>query len=256
MDSRSASSEKRARIDLQDLKEQREGEAHIFFKSKIVRAKMFFANPAPAERIRINHFLKVEPPIGRVLLDLESRLEQFDRIIKEDQLIFVMPQDEAEEIRIIAKVMNENKDVNAIERGVSALLAFHNRNALPEGVEIPVVEEVAEDTSRINIFGKILLGENVKKLVGPADLERFSSPLINKAYIKDKVELLERVLGRSGSQANTIANEIVKDMLSATDYPPNVEGIFLEVEQVTTAAKELADYVASLQKTNQEDGVL
>src|SRR3990167_7060590 len=38
MDSRSASSEKRARIDLQDLKEQREGEAHIFFKSKIVRA--------------------------------------------------------------------------------------------------------------------------------------------------------------------------------------------------------------------------
>src|SRR3990167_5242894 len=30
MDSRSASSEKRARIDLQDLKEQREGEAHIF----------------------------------------------------------------------------------------------------------------------------------------------------------------------------------------------------------------------------------
>ncbi len=32
-DTRSASSEKRARIDLLDLKEQREGEAHILFKS-------------------------------------------------------------------------------------------------------------------------------------------------------------------------------------------------------------------------------
>ena len=41
MDSRSASSEKRQRIDLLDLKEQREGEAHIFFKSKIIRAKCF-----------------------------------------------------------------------------------------------------------------------------------------------------------------------------------------------------------------------
>ena len=41
-------SEKRARIDLLDLKEQREGEAHIFFKSKIVRARMFYANPFAA----------------------------------------------------------------------------------------------------------------------------------------------------------------------------------------------------------------
>ena len=63
MDSRSASSEKRQRVDLLDLKEQREGEAHIFFKSKIIRARMFFANPQPVERMRINHFLKVEPPL-------------------------------------------------------------------------------------------------------------------------------------------------------------------------------------------------
>ena len=41
MDTRSASFEKRARIDLLDLKDQREGEAHIFFKSKIVRAGCF-----------------------------------------------------------------------------------------------------------------------------------------------------------------------------------------------------------------------
>lgn len=255
MDSRSASSEKRARIDLQDLKEQREGEAHIFFKSKIVRAQMFFANPLPVERIRINHFLKVEPPIGRVLLDLEARLEQFERVIQDEQEIFAEVQDDSEEVRIIAEAMNNNKETNAIERGVSALLAFHNRNAIPEGEEAPaVVEEVEEDDGRINIFKKMSLGENVKKLVGATNLEQFSAPLVNKAYIKDKIELLERVLGRTGAQANTITNEILKDMLLATDYPPSVIGIFLDVEQVTKATQELADYVASLQQTDDQSG--
>jgi intracellular multiplication protein IcmO len=254
MDSRSASSEKRARIDLQDLKEQRLGEAHIFFKSKIVRADLFFANPPPIERIRINHFLKVEPPIGRVLLDLENRLEQFSRIIEEGKETIDPPQEESEEVHIVADTMNTNREINAIERGVSALLAFHNRNALPEGEEAPVVaEEVVEDSGRINIFKKMLLGDNVKKLVGAADFARFSSPLVIKAYIKDKIELVERALGRTGTQANTITSEIIKDMLTATDYPPAVEGIFLEVEKVVTAAQELADYVASLQKTNEQD---
>lgn len=254
MDSRSASSEKRARIDLQDLKEQREGEAHIFFKSKIVRAKMFFANPLPVERIRINHFLKVEPPTGRLLLDLESRLEEFDRLVEEGQEIIEPPQDEAEEVQIIADVMNKDKETNAIERGVSALLAFHNRNALPEGEEILLPEEAEEDTGRINIFGKINLSDDVKKLVGAVDFPRFSLPLVDKAYIKSKIELLERVLGRSSSQSSTITNEIIKDMLSATDYPPAIEGIFLDADTVTAAATELSDYVASLQKTEGESG--
>ena len=75
MDSRSASSEKRQRIDLLDLKDQREGEAHIFFKSKIIRASMFFANPPPAAKMRFNQFLKVEPPLNRILLDLEERID-------------------------------------------------------------------------------------------------------------------------------------------------------------------------------------
>src|SRR5690606_27989631 len=38
MDSRNANIEKRARIDLLDLKDQREGDAHIFYRSKIIRA--------------------------------------------------------------------------------------------------------------------------------------------------------------------------------------------------------------------------
>ncbi|WP_318010183.1 TraM recognition domain-containing protein [Cysteiniphilum sp. JM-1] len=49
--------EKRARIDLMDLKDQREGQAHVFFKSEIVRANMYYANPKTADYINVNEFI-------------------------------------------------------------------------------------------------------------------------------------------------------------------------------------------------------
>lgn len=245
MDSRSASSEKRARIDLLDLKEQREGEAHIFFKSRIVRARMFFANPPPVERMRINQFLKVEKPVTRVLVDFENRAEQFTQVMENEEDLFAQVHDDSEEIQIISSVMNNKEEPNPIERGVSALLAYHNRESAVHEEEI-VVEEEFEDTGRINVFGKVRLGPEIEALVGAANMERFSSSLINRSFVKDRIELLERILGRSGSQASNITREIIKDMLMATDYPPDVEGIFLDVNAVIAASSELAAYVAGL----------
>jgi len=246
MDSRSASSEKRARVDLLDLKEQREGEAHIFFKSKIIRARMFYANPPPVERMRINHFLKVEPPLSRTLIDLENRLVNLTSLVDSNDLVLYLdPNDEAEELRIVAGVMNEQNDVNPIEKGVSALLAFHNRNAEQQEVIEEVVEEIED--GRVNIFSKVRLDARVKALIGPTFIDEFSAPLINKQYIRDKSELLERLLGKSGSQANNIANEIVKDMLMATDYPPETEGLLQNLDFVVSSAKEICDYVDTLQ---------
>ena len=44
-DAKGAKIEKRSRVDLLDLKEQTPGEAHFFFKSKIVRGRFFYAAP-------------------------------------------------------------------------------------------------------------------------------------------------------------------------------------------------------------------
>ncbi|MDR3492490.1 MAG: TraM recognition domain-containing protein [Gammaproteobacteria bacterium] len=258
MDSRSASTEKRARIDLQDLKDQREGEAHIFFKSKIIRARMFFANPSPVERIRINHFLKVEPPIGRVLMDLETRIDRFEALLAANELFFAEDvNDEAEELKIIATAMSENVETNPIERGVTALLAFHNRNnvegeAEGEGELAAVEEEAVVEPGRLNIFTKIALPDEVKELVGSAKFTSFSEPLIQKSFVKDKVELLERVMGKPGSQAQTVTSEIIKDMQMATDYPPYVDGLLQSEEDVVSAVKDLCDYVETLGSSGEE----
>lgn len=249
MDSRSASSEKRQRIDLLDLKEQREGEAHIFFKSKIIRARMFFANPPAVERMRINQFLKVEAPPGRLLIDLEDRIDHFGDMFERGEEIITVNQEEGEEIQIISDSIASLPDGNPIERALSALLAFHNRHATTEKEEI--IEEEPEE-GRLNIFSKVHLGDTVKALVGASSFDTFSSPLVSKNLAKDKIELLERLMGRAASQANPMTNEILKDMALATDYPPPIEDVLMPSEEVVAIANELCDYVTSLKTTGQE----
>ncbi len=256
MDSRSASSEKRQRIDLLDLKEQREGEAHIFFKSKIIRARMFFANPPPAPKMRLNQFLKVEPPLNRTLLDLEERLSRLHEVLTNNEQEFAAPADEGEEIQIIADTITAQADANPIERALSSLLAFHNRQEVidedeeDEGIQ---TDSEDEDGGKLNIFTKVALDETVQALVGKRQFEQFSMPLLNRSLAKDKIELLERLMGRSASQANPMTNEIIKDMTFATDYPPPVEHALMPSEEVVAIANKLCDYVTSLKKKEEDD---
>lgn len=251
MDSRSASSEKRQRIDLQDLKDQREGEAHIFFKSKIIRATMFFANPKPAPEMRVNQFLKVEPPLNRVLAELDERVERLHEILSDGGDVFEGVKDEGEDIQIISDVISAGEDNNPIERSLAALMSYHNRHAVVE----PEIEELEEEADgRLNIFRSVTLDDFVKELVGGAELSLFSQPLLSKASMRDKVGLIERLLGRSASQASPMTMEILKDMALATDYPPAIEGVLLSEEEVVTLANELCDYVTSLKGNSQEEG--
>ena len=46
MDTMSTTVEKEDRVELRDLQEQIEGEAHFIFSGQIVRGDMFFANPS------------------------------------------------------------------------------------------------------------------------------------------------------------------------------------------------------------------
>lgn len=60
--SQTASYQSQSRINMLDLKDQKEGEGHILFKSSIVRAKMFYAAPPKPPHISMNYFVRVEPP--------------------------------------------------------------------------------------------------------------------------------------------------------------------------------------------------
>ena len=238
MDTKSSSFEKRARIDLLDLKDQTEGEAHIFFKSKIVRARMFYANPKPVKQLKINQFLKVEAPPDEYLIKLQKQLTGFQKILDSGDLS-IDKEVENEEISLITKVLHESKISEPIERGVAALLAYHSHNE-PEPVE-EIIEE--EEEGILTIFTALRHPVGGLPLLAK-DIEYFSQSLLGINETRNHLSVIERAAGAKDKYAGTVANELIKDFQMATSYPP-VERDEIDAEELATTVGELIKKIIS-----------
>lgn len=172
LDTKSASSEKRARIDLLDLKDQRPGEAHIFFNSILIRAKMFHANPPQIEHLRLNHFLKVEPPDMRELVELEQRIGRFQRIVQTNNY-FTQTRIDKGDVETVALALSENEILSPIERGLAALVAFHAQTTAAEETATPIMELIQIPEGEINIFANLAMPQQMQELIVNRDLTRF-----------------------------------------------------------------------------------
>lgn len=245
-DSKSSSFEKRARVDLLDLKEQTEGEAHIFFKSKIVRARMFYANPKPVKKLKINQFLKVEPPADDYLMKLQKQLTSFQAILNSGDLT-INKTVENEEITLISKLLRESAIDEPIERGVAALIAFHSHNE-PEPVEDLVEEEVE---GALTIFSPLRVNAGAPPVL-VSDKETFSESLLPINETRNQMMMIERLAGAKDKYAGTVANELIKDFQLATSYPPD-ERDEIDPYSLTNLVKELSEKIVSERdKANQK----
>lgn len=222
MDSRSAQVEKRQRVDLLDLKDQREGEAHIFFKSKLVRAKMFYANPEPVKHMRLNHFLKVDAPPDITLSALSKACKNYERLAKIGDVFanVTAPQDDLD--KVVQAFENGKTHLTSIERGVAALLAFHSRTVPEELPEEDLIPEMPN--TELNLFTPLRFTDHIKRYLLASDVERFKTPFLDAIVIREQVVNTERLLGRGEFQAVNMGTEIIKDMQQATHYPPKLHG--------------------------------
>jgi intracellular multiplication protein IcmO len=237
LDAKSSSFEKRARVDLLDLKEQTEGEAHIFFKSKIVRARMFYANPTPVKQLKVNQFLKVEPPPDDFLMKLQKQLTVFQGILESGDLS-INKEIESEEITAITKALRESSIEEPIERGVSALIAFHSANE-PEPVEDVIEEEVE---GALTIFSGLRINENAPPILAN-NKDEFSEPLLPIADTRDQMMGIERLAGAKDKYAGNVANELIKDFQLATSYPPE-ERDYISPEDLAELVRSLSGRIA------------
>jgi intracellular multiplication protein IcmO len=219
MDTKSSSFEKRARVDLLDLKDQSEGEAHIFFKSKIVRARMFYANPTPVARLKLNQFLKVEPPSDVYLSKLNKQIQTFQSVLSSKNLEMVI-KEKNEEIESITSLLRESKIEDPIERSVGALLAFYKRNQ-PEEVD-ELLQEVVSGT--LTIFSELHYPPTLPR-IRVSDPEGFSKPLLLINETRNDLMMIEQYSGEKEKLSGTIANEIIKDLQASTAYPPEERSI-------------------------------
>ena len=233
MDTKSSSFEKRARVDLLDLKDQSEGEAHVFFKSKIVRARMFYANPKPVKQLKLNQFLKVEPPPDDYIVKLKKQLEGFQSILASGELS-IRKDVENEEITQIAKLLNESTIAEPIERGVAALIAYHGQTE-PIPVE-EILDEVEEGV--LTIFSPLRQPVDALPLL-VRDVEEFSESLLSITETRDYLTRIERSSGAKDKHAASVANELIKDFQLATTYPPP-ERDEVSVEELTMMVDELS----------------
>jgi intracellular multiplication protein IcmO len=245
MDTKSSSFEKRARVDLLDLKEQTEGEAHIFFKSKIVRARMFYANPRPVKQLKINQFLKVEPPPDDLLMKLQKQLSSFYKIIESGDLS-INKVLETEEISLITTAWREATAKDPIERGVAALIAYQGHSE-PEPVE-DLVEEAA--VGFINIFTPLQVDAYPLDILA-VDKENFVDALLPINETRNQMMAIERLAGAKDRYAGTVANELIKDFQASTSYPP-VERDDINAEELTDVVEGLCANIQTTRKKAQE----
>jgi intracellular multiplication protein IcmO len=218
-DSKSAGVEKRQRVDLLDLKEQTEGMMHVFFKSKIVRGTMFYADPKPVKEMRLNQFLKVGPPEDSDMAELSKVFQSFQRIGKGGNAFVDLPETEDDLEKVIEVFNREDKAISPIERGVTALLEFHSREIYQEPDE-EVVEEIPE--TDLNIFTPLRLTGEVKKYLLNQN-DEFKQPFLDPSNTRKRMINAERSLGRSESQAISMGTELIKDMQQVSMYPPDIK---------------------------------
>ena len=239
MDTKSSSFEKRARVDLLDLKDQSEGEAHVFFKSKIVRARMFYANPKPVKQLKLNQFLKVEPPTDDAIQKLRRQLDSFQSILASGNLS-INKTIESEEISLITQLLRDSTIVEPIERGVSALIAYHGHNE-PTPVE-ELVEEVEEGV--VTIFAPLRQPMDAPPLL-VRDVETFSEALLPINETRDFLTRIERASGAKDKHAGVVANELIKDFQLATTYPPHERDV-IAVADLTEVVNVLIEKIIDM----------
>ncbi|OGT26877.1 MAG: phosphoesterase [Gammaproteobacteria bacterium RIFCSPLOWO2_02_FULL_42_14] len=247
-DAKGARLEKRARVDLLDLKEQREGEAHFFFKSKVVRGKFFYANPAPVKRMHLNNLLMVDPPTDDVAKQILKSFENVDHLSATMTESLVAP--ESEEIERVAVLMQTYADLPPIERAIQVLQHFEKKHEAVSAAGDDIPEDFFHEVSQItpelssapsgmlNIFMPLRYTDHLKQLQVPQDVA-FTAAILNRKVTSDQIEYIQRLCGQSGKQASKVAIELVSDMDRGTEYPPKLGDAVLTAPQVTQKVKDI-----------------
>lgn len=218
MDSRNTSVDRRQRIELLDLKDQREGEAHIFFKSKIIRAEMFFANPQPVAKLRLNQFLKVDTAPKNELIELNNRLNNFLDIFKRFNVNLknFAPN---EDIAILSNAFQESYGLRPFERGIAGLIGIleHDITAHKDLTAKYYVQDEPKDS--VSIFTSIYVSDIIEKMIGPNNRKIFEQPLLRPDSLLKDLQNIERLSGHIEDKAKNIASALVEELQKTTSFP-------------------------------------
>lgn len=239
-DTQGAQLEKRARIDLLDMKEQGVGEGHIFFKSKIVRARFFYADAKPTKEMRLNHFIQVDMPPESLTRDLAECFQSLSQI-KPDAEPFINETAD-DELQFMIDKIKEEGDKSPIEKAVSVLVAYHDRATGGEKGEEGAAsrhEAMLEETE-LNIFTPLRMSPYLESVLCASEVEAFSKEILNWDKVRQRLKEIELTFSKIEQSATNLSRDVIKDLETATYYPPKIVS--------SLSAEELAKVIDGLVK--------
>lgn len=205
-DTMEATLDKRNRIDLLDLKDQREGEGHIFFKSTIVRYSVFYANPVKVEKIKLNQFLKVKGPSDKSVALVQSLNK-----------IAIAPQ-AFKDVKLEASL----HDLNALmkneiyakdqKRLVDAILAY------VQGRKEEEVADFGDQGANPSIFMYIKVEERLSSKFFDIETSTLLPSILTKEKLYEVVKRLNILMGKSESLAKEESLGIINEIERQTSY--------------------------------------
>lgn len=276
-DMQNANVERRSRGDLLDLKEQREGEAHIIFKASVIRAQMFYAAPKPSAKLQLNYFLKVEPPEKAEVLEMDSGLEDLMRRLS--QPVFMKDLEDStdpiKDIELAASMMKSKTSMGLMEKACAAVAAHHHtvKNQMDDfrsqmGM---LLEDDDEDDEGISVFNagdddeeeerrakskrqaqsKNKYSDEDDEFDHPEDDDDFPV-FLNEAKTKSGLAEVEKLGGATPEQASESAERIVEDMKSISQYPHSEPPEDKSPDDILEMLKELDDRIDELEQENDD----
>ena len=219
LDNQSAQVEKRNRIELLDLKDQRPGEYHIFFKSRIVRGRAFFVNPPKTKTLQLNQFLKVETPPDEILLQISNQIRTFQRIVNNPDFNKVQIKDD-EDLSFIFTTINQLPATDYLNNAAVAVNNLYQHHSSQYQNLFDQELPPAELHGAMDIFSakSLDLFDDPLKLLEIDPL--LINPIIDKNSMLKNMTMLEHICGLPKKEAHTITTNQIEQISKATKYPP------------------------------------
>ena len=279
-DMQNANIEKRSRGDLLDLKAQREGEAHIIFKSAVIRAQMFYADPPKAGKIQLNYFLKIEPPEKAEVLEMDSGLEDLMRRLSQPVFMKDLEDstDSIKDIELAVTALRAPGKQALMERACAAVAAHHHtiRSQMDDfrsQMGMLLDDEDEDEDDAVSVFrsgnededGARRKPQSVAKKGAkaayedegedgdehPEDDEDFPV-FLDEAKTKAGLAQIEKLAGASEEQAQESAERIAEDMKAITQYPHSEPPEDKSPDDILEMLKELDERIDELEQENDD----
>lgn len=269
---KNASLDFKKRINVLDLKDQREGEAHILFKSALVRARMFYASPPKPPHIRMNYFVRVEPPDITVIQQLDSGLKSLIKNLTNTTKIKELEENldlENRNIDKLRELLGKYEALGASEAAFASVAELGSEvfDAYDEKIgqfkqQLEMSEEDEEDEEITVFSSEKERNDYIKERYGLVDeANNFSDPVrensddeddedldedneeidvfIEEEEAREEFEQIERKSGSSVEESKEVAMRSVEDMKQISKYPSEGMPPAKEPEEIMNILQEL-----------------